>query len=247
MSRLSATEAESFLHTLLTFFRSKFSYFDDVYVHGIRVSGFGGIGEGLVGLMSGFRVSLGNFIGAFPLGLEGNGLFIPVLDGSRDSVHGHDATHEGGRDASKEISDEDILVGNACERGVVLKVGDVLNEGWGIGVVFPFGHAFGGEPGDSSAGGVVVLEHGFELCDKVGEGSHGYGGSRDGVLPECGCPSEGRPFGRVGESEGNHLVIGVIDFVVDKEVEAYCIQPLGGLVIGSIKGFQCSDTEFSRF
>ena len=223
MSGLSATEALSFLHTLLAFFSPKYSYFDDGHVHGIRVSGFGGIGEGLVRLMNGFRVLLGNFIGAFPLGLEGNGLFIPVIDGSRDSVHGHNATHEGVRDASGEISDEDILVRDACEGGVVLEVEDIFNKGWGIGVVFSFGHAFGGEPGDSIASGVVVFECSFELCDKVGEGSDGYSGSRDGVLPECGCPSEGRPLGHVGESEGDHLVIGVVDFVVDKEVEAYSV------------------------
>ena len=158
MSRLSAMEAESFLHTLLAFFSHKVSYFDDVYVHGIRVLGFGGIGEGLVRLMSRFGVLLGDFIGAFPLGLEGDGLFIPVVDGSRDGVHGYNATHEGGRDASREISDEDVLVGDAWEGGV----GDILNEGRGIGVVFPLGHAFGGEPGDSIAGGVVVFER--SLC-----------------------------------------------------------------------------------
>ena len=223
MSGLLATEAESFLHTLLVFFSREFSYFDDIHVHGVRVLGFGGIGEGLVRLMSGFRVPLGNFIGAFPLGLEGNGLFTPVINGSRDGVHGHNATHEGGRDASGEISNEDILVGDVCKGGVVLEVGDILNEGRGIGVVFPFGHAFGGEPGDSIAGGVMVFECSFELSDKVGEGPHGYGGSEDGVLSECGCPSEGRPLGHVGESEGNYLVISVVDFVVDEEVEAYSI------------------------
>ena len=115
MSRLSATKAESLLHALLAFFSCKFSYFDDIYIHGIRVSGFGGVGEGLVRLMSGFRVPFEDFIGVFPLGLEGNGLFIPVIDGSRDGVHGHNPVHEGGGDSSREVSNEDILVGDACE------------------------------------------------------------------------------------------------------------------------------------
>ena len=38
---------------------------------------------------------------------------------------------------------------------------------------------------------IVVLECGFKLRNKVGEGPHGYDGSRDGILPKGGCPSEG--------------------------------------------------------
>ena len=95
MSRLSAAEEKSLLHTFLVFFRSKFSHLDDVHVHGLRVSGFNGVGEGLVGLMSGFGVSFGDFFGMLPLGLEGNGLFVPVVDGGRDCVHRHDSAHEG--------------------------------------------------------------------------------------------------------------------------------------------------------
>ena len=63
MSRLSAVEAESLLHTFLSFFSSKFSYFDDIYVHGVGVTSLGGGGEGVVGLMSGLRVSFGDFFG----------------------------------------------------------------------------------------------------------------------------------------------------------------------------------------
>ena len=115
MSGLSTAEAESFLHTLLSFFSSKFSDFDDVYIHGIGVTSLGGGGEGMVGLMGGFRVPFGDFFSALPLGLEGNGLFVPVIDGGRDRVHGHDLVHEGGRDSGGEISNKDILIGDACE------------------------------------------------------------------------------------------------------------------------------------
>ena len=52
---------------------------------------------------------------------------------------------------------------------------NVLNEGWGVGVVLPFGHMFGGKPGNGVSGDVVVFEHSFELCNEVGEGTHGYG------------------------------------------------------------------------
>ena len=124
---------------------------------------------------------------------------------------------------------------------------NVLNEGWGVSVVLPLGHAFGGKPGDGGSGDVVVFECGFKLSDKVGECTHGYGSSGDGVLSERGGPCEGGSLGHVGKGEGNHFVVGVIDFVIDEEVEAYSIQPLGGFVIRPIKGFRCSNTEFSGF
>ena len=50
MSRLSAAEAESFLHAFLAFLGREFPYFDDIYVHGVGVTSFGGGGERVVGL-----------------------------------------------------------------------------------------------------------------------------------------------------------------------------------------------------
>ena len=50
MSGFPTTEAESFLHTFLTFFGCEFAYFDDVYVHGVGVASFGRGGEGVVGV-----------------------------------------------------------------------------------------------------------------------------------------------------------------------------------------------------
>ena len=70
MSRLSATEAESFLHALLVFFGREFPYFDDIYVHGVGITSFGGGGERVVGLVGGLRVSFGDFFSTLPLGLE---------------------------------------------------------------------------------------------------------------------------------------------------------------------------------
>ena len=89
---------------------------------------------------------------------------------------------------------------------------NILNEGQGVGIVFPFSHAFSGEPGN-----------GFKFCDEVREGPHGYGGPGDRVLPKGGCPSEGRSFGHVGQGEGNFLVVIVIDFFINEEVELYSI------------------------
>ena len=115
MSRLSTAEAESFLHAFLVFLGREFSYFDDIYVHGVGVTSFSGGGEGVVGLMSGFGVSFGNLFGPFPLGLEGDGLLVPIIDGGRDGVHGHDLAHKGRGDPSREVSDKDILIGDACK------------------------------------------------------------------------------------------------------------------------------------
>ena len=75
---------------------------------------------------------------------------------------------------------------------------NIFNERWEVGIVLPFGHAFSGEPGNGIASSVMVFECSFEPHDEVGEGPHGYGGPRDGILPKGGCPSEGRSFGHVG-------------------------------------------------
>ena len=64
---------------------------------------------------------------------------------------------------------------------------DVLNKGQGIGVVLPFGLAFGGEPGDSIASGVMVFEHSFKFLGGVEEGSDGDDSARDGILLEGSC------------------------------------------------------------
>ena len=83
MSRLLATEAEFLLDAASAFFQCELRDFDGVDDHGVRVMGFGirGVGEGVVGLVGGFRVPLSDVIHSFPLGLEGDGLFIPVVDG----------------------------------------------------------------------------------------------------------------------------------------------------------------------
>ena len=54
MSRFLAAETESFLNAFLSFFSSEFADFDNVGIHDIGVLSFGGVGEGLVGLMGGF-------------------------------------------------------------------------------------------------------------------------------------------------------------------------------------------------
>ena len=247
MSGFSASETESFLHALLAFFSSEFANFDNIDIHGVRVSSFGGGGEGLVGLVSRFGVPFGNLVSTLPLGLEGDGLLIPVIDGGGDCVYRHDSAHEWRGNAHREVSNKDILVGDASKGGVVLEMRDILDKGQEIGVVLPLSHVFGGEPGDGITGDVMVFEHGFEFLDKVREGSDSDDSSRDSVLLEGGCPSEGRSFGYVGQGKGDFLVVVIIDFLIYEEVELYSVQPLGGLFVGSIEGFQCSNTEFGGF
>ena len=115
VSRLLAVEAKSLLHAFLAFFSGKSPNFDYVYIHGVRITSFGRGGEGVVGLMSGFRVPFGDFFSMLPLGLEGNGLLVPVVNGGGDSVHGHDSAHERRGDPSREVSNKDILISDACK------------------------------------------------------------------------------------------------------------------------------------
>jgi len=141
-----------------------------------------------------FHVSPSDFISAIPLGLEMNGLFVPVADGGRDGVHGHDMAHEGRGNPSGVVSDENIFVVNSRHSYVVLEEGGVFCEGWGEFVSssilswFLY-HSLGGEPGDGIGFYVMVFEHGFEIGDENCEDSHSNGRAYEGVVSECGCPS----------------------------------------------------------
>ena len=111
MARFSATEAESFFLTAFLFFGSEFGDFDGINVHCIGVTSFRGGGECLVGV-GGFDVSPSDFVGTIPLSLEMDHLLVPVADGGGDGVHEHNVVHEGGRDSSGVVSDEDVFIVN---------------------------------------------------------------------------------------------------------------------------------------
>ena len=138
MSGFSAMEAEFLLDAASVFFWGELRDFDGVDDHGIGVMGFGirGVGEGVVGLVGGFRVSLGDVIRLFPLGLEGNGLLVPFVDGGRNRVHGHDSVHEWWWNSCREVSDQDIRVRDVGESYVVFEGGNIFCQGGGVRVVF---------------------------------------------------------------------------------------------------------------
>ena len=114
MAQFSAAEAELLLNATFAFFWGELGDSDSIDDHGIRVMGFGvrRVGEGMVGLVEGFCVSFCDVVCTFPLGLEGNGFFIPFVDGGRDGVHRHDVAHQGRWDSSREVSNHDVGVGD---------------------------------------------------------------------------------------------------------------------------------------
>ena len=84
----SAAEAKLLFDATFAFFWGELGDFDSIDDHSIWVVSFvGGVGEGVVGLMRGFRVSLGNVVGSLPLGLESDSLLVPFVDGGGDGVH----------------------------------------------------------------------------------------------------------------------------------------------------------------
>ena len=79
----SAAETKFLLDAAFSLFWSKLRDFDGIDNHGVRVMGFDiqGGGEGVVGLMRGFRVPLGDVVGSFPLCLECDDFLVPLVDG----------------------------------------------------------------------------------------------------------------------------------------------------------------------
>lgn len=90
----------------------------------------------MIGLAGEMDITFGNIVSTFPLGLEEDGLYVPVIDGGGDCVHGHDLPHKRRGNHSREISDENIGVSDSGEGNVVFEVGSVFEKGRGISVIF---------------------------------------------------------------------------------------------------------------
>ena len=87
----------------------------------------------------------------------------------------------------------------------------------------------------------MVLEHGVEFRDEVGESSEGKHCSRDGALAKGRCPGKSRPFSHVRESKSDLLIIIVIDRFIDKKVKLHSMQPVLGFFVRSVERFGGAD------
>ena len=107
MTWFAAAEAEFLFNAMFAFFWGEFGDLDSVNDHGVGVVGFGigGVGEGVVVLVRGFRVSFGDVVCSLPLGLESDDFLVPFVNGGGNGVHGHDAAHQGWWDSCGEVSD----------------------------------------------------------------------------------------------------------------------------------------------
>ena len=122
--------AKVILKTLLSFFGGEFFNSDGINIHGVWVSFLLGVVVIPVFLEGNERVvsSLGNFIGSFPNLFEMEGLLVPFFHGSWDVVHGVDPSHKLGRDSSGKEIDQDILIGDSAEGGVVFEFRDIVED-----------------------------------------------------------------------------------------------------------------------
>ena len=99
----------------------------------------------MVGLVGGFRVPPGNVVSSLSLGLEGDSFLVPIVDGRRYSVHGHDAAHQGGWDSCGEISNQDIGIRDVGKGDVVFEHRNIFHQRGGIQVILRILlHTFGG-------------------------------------------------------------------------------------------------------
>ena len=156
---LPAAEAKPFFDTSRPFRRGKFREGDGVDVHSVGVvsiaRGVDGRGES-----SSFQCENTHL-----LCVEHLGLFDPSGDGDRDRGHGEDHGCELLVKPQGELINEGYVVGDACFRGEVLEVSDVLLEAVVSHAVRAF-EGFLGELGELEVCGclgVVGEEGGFKV------------------------------------------------------------------------------------
>ena len=171
---------------------------------------------------------------------------VPIVDFIWDGIKGHDLLHEWGGDSSGEETDQDIVVRDAGTSGVTLECQDVaLKRRRELPVLFD--HVMGRQPGNGVPGCVLVLKSLLELLKEVVPTSKGDGGVRDGVFSESVCPSQGRPFGHVGQGKRDFLCISIIGFLIYHKVELDGMHLGDCSLIGAIEGFGFSELELGRF
>ena len=116
-----AMEAESFSDASCSFRRGQFGEGDSIDVHGVRVvSGSGGVYSGE---LSAFQSENSHFLGVKYLGL-----FMPFCNGGGDRRHREYHCSKLLVKSKGKLVDESDVVGDACLRGKVLEVSDILLE-----------------------------------------------------------------------------------------------------------------------
>ena len=112
---LSAMVTSAFLLAACWFFRSEFANFNDVYVHGVGImsrSGNiarGGVrGSGFAFKVRGLSSPVGNFVSAFPLGLEFEYSVIPSIYVSGNGIHGIDSSHQESGNSIDDVFNKNI-------------------------------------------------------------------------------------------------------------------------------------------
>ena len=123
VSWFATFEAKVILKTPLSFFWGKFLDANGVYVHCIWVLFLLGVIVVSVILEGNEHVALsfGDLVGSFPNLFEMEGLLVPFFHGGWDVVHGVDPSHKLGRDSSGKEIDQDVLISDSTEGGVVFE------------------------------------------------------------------------------------------------------------------------------
>ena len=130
MSRFVTFEAKVILKTPLSFIRGEFFNLDGINIHGVWVLFLLGMVVISIVLERNKWVapSLGDFVGPFPSLFEMEGLLVLFFHGGWDVVHGIDPSHKLGRDSSGKEIDQNILISDSTEGGVVFEFRDVVKD-----------------------------------------------------------------------------------------------------------------------
>ena len=82
----------------------------------------------MVCLVGGFGVPPGDVVSLLPLSLEDDGFLVPVVNGRGYCVHGHDVAHQRRWNSCREVSDQDVGVGDVGKGDMVFECKGVLHK-----------------------------------------------------------------------------------------------------------------------
>ena len=130
MPWFAAFEAKVVIEAPLSFFGGEFLNSDGIYIHGIGILFPLDMIVVSVILKGDEQIasSFGDLVGSFPDLLEVESLLVPFFHGGWDVVHGVDPSHKLGRDSSGKEIDQDILIGDSAEGGVVFEFRDIVED-----------------------------------------------------------------------------------------------------------------------